>query len=125
MAIPLKTRTFINDTYGFTVHLLWPVTPLQFRDYVRQIKPKYVDPGKFVAICYTADEDVIIGFKKWEGSSFDLGTLAHELYHATFRALAKRGIDPCDETEEAFGYLMGSLFENCLRKLNDRTNTKR
>lgn len=115
----MNVRKFRNETWYFNVHLVWPVTSIQFRDYVRRAlkNPDYKDPGSFTAMCHTEGEDVVVGFKQWVGSNEDLGTLVHELWHATFHVLVSRGVQISEENEEPFAYLQNSLFDKCIAML--------
>lgn len=112
----MNIRKFRNDTWYFNVHLIWPATPMQFRSYIRRAlkKPEYADPGEFTAMCHSAPDDVVIGFKNWRGDNKDLGNLVHELFHAVHYQLDFCGLKLSAETDEAFAYLQNSLFDKCI-----------
>lgn len=115
----VNVRKFHNDTWYFHTHLVWPVTPIQFRDYVRRAmkNPDYEDPGSFTAMCHSEQQDIVIGFKYWTGSDHDLGTLVHETFHAAYNVLTNRGVVLTEENEEPFAYLQNSLFDRSLALL--------
>lgn len=114
----MKIRTFFNETFGFEVHLLVGCTPKQFTHYVRcNSKPNYKNPGKFYAICRSKLKHVIIGLSQWKADAYDIAALSHELQHATFNSLKKRGIKHCGETDEVFSYLHDSLLRRSLQAL--------
>lgn len=116
----MNVRRFTNDTWDCEIHLVWPVTPVQFRNYVRRTldKPKYETPEPFTAMCHSDRRDVVIGFAEpWTGSLADLGTLAHELLHATIAILRHCDTPLCEKTEEAHAYLLDSLFRNAMALL--------
>lgn len=115
----MNVRKFRNDTWYFDVHLIWPATPVQFRNYVRRAlnEPSYEDPGKFTALCHSGPEDIVIGFKFWTGDDKNLGNLVHELFHAVHYQLDICGMKLSDETDEAYAYLQNSLFDRCIALL--------
>jgi hypothetical protein len=45
------------------------------------------------------------------------GTLVHELVHATQALMRIRGIKQVEESDEVQAYLMGYLYDSCLRKI--------
>lgn len=111
----MNVRKFRNDTFFFNVHVIWPVSPTEFRDFVRQFDPEFSEIHNFKAICWHGDSDQVIGFRQFEFTDSDLGDLVHETLHATRDVLDSRGITMCDETEECFAYLQNSIFDACLR----------
>lgn len=118
----INVRKFHNDTWYFHTHLIWPVTPIQFRDYVRRTLKNvdYEDPGEFTAMCHSEQQDIVIGFKHWTGHDHDLGNLVHELFHATFNVLVSRGVQISQENEEPFAYLQNSMFDRSVALLPKR-----
>lgn len=109
----MKIRAFKNETFDFYVALLWPCTPVQFKEYVREAGFSCKDVAPCAARCYSERGNHIIGFRRWSGDAVSLGTLAHELIHVTCYAMKECDIALSDETEECFAYLHGSLFERC------------
>lgn len=115
----MNVRKFRNETWSFNVHLIWPVTPAQFQGYVQLAlgNHDYGDPGGFTAMCHSSPADVVIGFKDWRGDDDNLGNLVHELLHAVHYQLDFCGLRLSEETDEAYAYLLNSLFDRSIALL--------
>lgn len=54
---------------------------------------------------------------KWTGTPRQMGALTHELIHCIMKMLAYKGVKPSEDSEEAYAYLAGSIFEDLMRVL--------
>ena len=59
----------------------------------------------------------VIWLEDYNNSPKWIGILAHELLHLTFRVLGDRGFRHVEESEEAYTYFHGDVFEACMKKL--------
>lgn len=48
----------------------------------------------------------------WTNENATIGTLIHEITHAVFHLLDRKGIRYCSDSEEIYAYLMESIFKN-------------
>lgn len=69
------------------------------------------------ATTYTMGGIVLIVFHNWENSSFNYGTLVHEIFHAVDITLRGRGITLSDDSDEVYAYHMGYFTRNFLDKI--------
>lgn len=58
-----------------------------------------------------ADGYTLLWVKRLPESISDYGSLIHEIEHCTFEILNSRGIKHTDDSDEAFAYLLGWLYE--------------
>ena len=66
-----------------------------------------------------SDNYTLLWVKKLPESITDYGTLLHEIEHCTFEILNSRGIKHTDESDEAFAYLFGWLYEEIEKFIQD------
>lgn len=54
---------------------------------------------------------------EYDHTIYQMGLLAHEVYHLTKNRLKDLGIVYCKESEEAFAYYLQHIFQQCLKAL--------
>lgn len=110
---------FKNTTYNTNIYFLWPCSAAQERQWLLRVMgsepPSDVDDN-YAAWCrqVTAtdfDAHIIVMQDKFAMKPKQIGTLVHELGHATENILFDRGMEHTKATCEAFQYLHSSLVE--------------
>lgn len=60
----------------------------------------------------------LLYMKRKPETHFELGTLAHEIFHCTCFIMDRVGIKLTDESDEAYAYLIGYLTNEILKKID-------
>lgn len=70
---------------------------------------------------FTVEETgyTLIWLSKFPESVGDYGSLIHEIEHCTFDILNSRGVKHSDDSDEAFAYLLGWLYEEIENFIQD------
>ena len=70
---------------------------------------------------FSVEDDgyTLIWVRKFPESVGDYGSLIHEIEHCTFEILNSRGIKHSDDSDEAFAYLLGWLYEEIENFIQD------
>ena len=70
---------------------------------------------------FSVEDDgyTLIWVRKLPESVGDYGNLIHEIEHCTFEILNSRGIKHSDDSDEAFAYLLGWLYEEIENFIQD------
>lgn len=59
----------------------------------------------------------VLWIKYWPEKISDYGTLVHELFHIVDVSLRGKGITLSDDSDEAYAYFMGWIYQDFLAKL--------
>jgi hypothetical protein len=85
--------------------------------------------GKCVELTKKGDRVIIIALNdEYKGTPGQVGTIAHESFHAAEYILESVGIDHHDKTSEAFAYLIGHIcasVHDILTLVNEKRMAKR
>jgi len=122
---------FHDQTYHFTVHLVWNLNHEQLKRYVSQQfddnEPDNNDnwAGRCAEYATREHEVQMIAIRKWRGTAFDHSVLVHECVHAAHNVLGSRGFKLTDESVEAYCYLIDSIYHRCLEQIIKAKGTKK
>jgi len=117
---------FWEETWGFEVDLVWPVTEKVRNKYAKERYGLDLSKDSFddcSGTCYDLrglDDHkhvVLILLAEWDLSPSSISTLSHEAFHATDEVLRDRGIKLTSDSAEAYAYLHGSIMRRCLEIL--------
>ena len=119
---------FYDDLYQFNVHIIWPVNHRDLCAYLKRCFGIIMEPsertfnGKCSEVITAAGQTGIhvISLAEWANDPKWHGVVAHECFHATEQILDQRGLKHCDQTSEAWAYLLQSLVRRTLRCLGSR-----
>lgn len=123
-------RKYIIQSDTFECSFLFVVSPIkEFINFINNAQSKHIysledhidDYGCYVNLKdplkhYNVNRIVWISkFRK--GNIEDMGTLVHELQHLVLTVLIYRGLKLSRDSDEAFTYLLESVFKKCLKVL--------
>lgn len=120
------TGWFWCATWRANIHVIWPVTPKQVRDYIsRTFKIESDNNAEFGAKCIEIFQNGVqtahvIAISKWTGDEFDHGALAHEAFHCAEHILSERGQRLTRDSTEAYAYLIQEIMDHCLQLINKK-----
>jgi len=126
----MKAATFHDQTYDFTVHVLWNLNGPTLAAYLRRNFPEFEADeedarddweGRHMKLEFDRHgegyEVHLVVLRKFRLTPPDIAVLAHECLHATHEALSSCGITLCEETKEVYCCLHESLVRRCLEAI--------
>lgn len=112
---------FFDPIYKASVHVIWPCTKDQSNAYcdmqLEQANRRVKEAA--AGSCYDIEADSgvklnVIALAQWPSNRRMLETLCHESFHCAEFIMQRVAISHCDETSEAWAYLLDSIFGRCL-----------
>lgn len=125
-----------NETYGFSMCLVWPADNKKLHAFLKQMFPGCegaVDPEEktdWVGRAYEVRnpefkcEVHVVALGEWRGKPLHHSALVHECFHVVHQALGTRGLTLTDESVEAYCYLLDSLVSQGIKILNHKPKKK-
>jgi len=112
---------FFDPSWSFHCRVIWPCRPEHLAGYAAAAFPGSkvdIPKGKFCGLTLVFDngetEVYVIALEKKPINSLQLSSLAHEAFHVTNYVLDDRGMKLSYKTQEAYCYLLDSIFKRCL-----------
>lgn len=112
---------FFDSVYKASVHIIWPCTKEQSNTYcdlqLEQANRRVKEATSGSCYDIVADTGIklnVIALAEWPNHRTMLETLCHESFHCTEFIMQRVNISHCDETSEAWAYLIDSIFGRCL-----------